>query len=123
MEHAGSGALTAVTAFLQEAGIGFREVAEGEWGLELDGFEIGLRSSGGLLRAQCWAASAGTVDPHRLLHWNRLHALARYAHSAAGEVHVHAEIPLSAAGDRGALDRLLGSVVEARARVAGAVGS
>jgi hypothetical protein len=123
MEHAGSGALNAVTAFLQEAGIGFREVAEGEWGLEVEGFEIGLRADGGLLRAQCWAARAGTVDPHRLLHWNRLHALARYAHSAAGEVHVHAEIPLAAAGAPGVLDRLLVSVVAARGRVAGAAAS
>jgi hypothetical protein len=119
MEQASSDVVAAVTAFLQDVGAPFREVAFGEWGLDLDGVEIGLRLAGGLLRAQCWAAPAGAVDPHALLHANRLGELARYAHSAAGEVWVQAEMPASAALLGGALDRLLGAVVEARMRLVG----
>lgn len=118
MEQASKAVVAAVTAFLHDAGVGFREVAPGEWGVVADGVDIGLRLDGGLLRAQCWAAPAGAVDPHALLHANRLGTLARYAHSAAGEVWVQAEIPEAAATDRGALDRMLGAVVEARARLA-----
>ena len=118
MEQAGSDVVAAVTRFLQAAEVPFREVAHGEWGLVVDGCEIGLRLAGGLLAAQCWAAPAGRVDPHLLLHHNRLGVLARYAHSAAGEVHVHAEIPEGAVVVPGALDRMLGALVEARARVA-----
>jgi hypothetical protein len=118
MEQASSDVVAAVTAFLHEAGVGFREVAFGEWGLDLDGVEIGLRLAGGLLRAQCWAAPADAVDPHALLHANRLGELARYSHSSAGEVWVQAELPEAAAVDRSALDRLLVAVVEARTRLA-----
>jgi hypothetical protein len=118
MEQPSKDVVAAVTAFLQDAEVGFREVAFGEWGLTLDGCDVGLRLAGGLLRAQCWAAPAGVVEPHALLHHNRLGELARYAHSSAGEVWVHAEIPEAAAADRGALDRMLGAVVEARARLA-----
>jgi hypothetical protein len=118
MQQASSGVVAAVTVFLQESGAGFREVAFGEWGLDVDGVEIGLRLAGGLLRAQCWAAPPGVHDAHALLHANRLGELARYAHSAAGDVHVHAEIPEVAALDGAALDRMLGAVLEARARLA-----
>jgi len=119
MQPSSRDAVAAVTAFLQHSDVPFREVADGEWGLAIDGAEIGLRLSGGLLRAQCWAAPSGVHDPHALLHANRLGELARYAHSAAGDVHVHAEIPVSAVADRAALDRLLGAVVEARGRLVG----
>lgn len=118
MEQASSDVVAAVTVFLQDSGAAFREVAFGEWGLAVDAAEIGLRLSGGLLRAQCWAAPAGVVDPHALLHANRLGELARYAHSSAGDVHVHAEIPEASALDAGALDRMLGAVIEARVRLA-----
>jgi hypothetical protein len=115
MERSSRDAVDAVTAFLHHSGVPFREVADGEWGLMADGCEIGLRLSGGLLRAQCWAAPPGVHDPHALLHANRLGLLARYAHSAAGDVHVHAEIPEAAVADPAALDRLLVAVVEAQA--------
>ncbi|HEU4976718.1 MAG TPA: hypothetical protein VFT50_16610 [Baekduia sp.] len=106
-----------VTASLQASGARWRAVADGEWGLELDDvgggpLHVGLRLHDGLLSVQAWAAPPGVLDAHRLLHRNRLGALARYAHSAAGDVHVHAEAlaeGLTAAG----LDRLLGAVVEA----------
>ncbi|WP_445150554.1 hypothetical protein [Baekduia sp. Peel2402] len=117
MERSSKDAVAAVTAFLHHSDVPFRDVADGEWGLMVDGCEIGLRLHSGFLRAQCWAAPAGVHDAHALLHANRLGELARYAHSAAGDVHVHAEIPEAAVGDRAALDRLLGAVVEARARL------
>jgi hypothetical protein len=121
MDSSGRGAAATVTAFLQDGPGASREVAEGEWGLLLDDvvgrpLEIGIRLSGGLLRAQAWVAPAGALDPHRLLHRNRLSALARYAHSAAGEVHVHAEIP-EAAVSPAELDRLLVALVDAAAAV------
>lgn len=115
MEQAPRDPVAAVTAFLHDNGVPFREVAHGEWGLAIDGLEIGLRLHSGLLRAQCWAAPAGVHDAHALLHANRLGTLARYAHSSAGDVHVHAEIPEAAVGDPAALDRLLVAVVEAQA--------
>jgi hypothetical protein len=117
MEQASRAVVAAVTAFLHHADVGFREVAPGEWGLVADGVEIGLRLDGGLLRAQAWAAPPGVHDPHALLHANRLGTLARYAHSAAGEVWVQAEIPEAAALDAAVLDRLLVAVLEARARL------
>jgi hypothetical protein len=122
MDRLGSDVVAAVTAFLRDAGGDFRAVADGEWGLLLDDvggrpLEVGLRLSGGLLRVQAWVAPAGSLDPHRLLHRNRLGVLARYAHSAAGEVHVHAEIPAVAATDARELDRLLGAVAEAAAAI------
>jgi hypothetical protein len=118
MEQASRAAVAAVTTFLHAAGAPFREVGFGEWGLDVNGVEIGLRLTGGLLRAQCWAAPPGVHDPHALLHANRLGTLARYAHSGAGDVHVHAEIPEVAALDAAVLDRLLVAVLEARARLA-----
>jgi hypothetical protein len=110
-----------VTAFLQRTGATFRTVADGEWGLVLDDvggrpLEVGLRLADGLLRAQAWVAPAGTLDPHLLLHRNRLSTLVRYAESLAGDVHVHAEVP-AAALDDATLDRMLGVLVEAAAVV------
>jgi hypothetical protein len=124
MDRAGSDLVAAVTAFLRDAGATVRAPAEGEWGVliaDVGGrpLEVGLRLAGGLLRAQAWVAPAGALDPHLLLHRNRLGALARYAHSAAGEVHVHAEIPAVAASDPRELDRFLGALVEAVEAVRG----
>jgi hypothetical protein len=111
----------AVTACLQGAGARFRTVAEGEWGLVVDDvggapLEVGLRVSGGLVRAQAWVAPAGSVDPFTLLHRNRLGELVRYATSSAGEVFVHGEVPASCACAT-ELDRLLGSLVDAAGAV------
>lgn len=122
MEQAPRDLVAAVTAFLQDNDVPFRTPAEGEWGVVVDGIEIGLRLHSGLLRAQCWAAPAGVHDPHALLHHNRLGTLARYAHSSAGDVHVHAEIPEAAIADPAALDRLLVAVVEAQATLRDAAG-
>jgi hypothetical protein len=107
----------AVNAYLQGAGARFRTVAEGEWGVVVEDvgggpLDVGLRLADGLLRAQAWVAGAGLLDPHLLLHRNRLSVLVRYAESLSGEVHVHAELP-DAAVDSAQLDRMLGLLVEA----------
>jgi hypothetical protein len=112
-----------VTAFLQGLPGPSRMVAAGEWGVVIEDvggrpLEVGIRVAGGLLRVQAWVAGAGVLDPHLLLHRNRLGTLVRYAHSAAGEVFVHGEIPVVAVRDR-ELDRLLGALVEAAAAVRG----
>jgi len=116
MAAAGHGVQRVVQAYLQDLSVPYRAVADGEWGLVLDPvggrpLEVGLRLAGGLLRAQAWVAPAGRSDPHLLLHRNRLGVLARYAHSAAGEVHVHAELPERAVAPA-ELDRLLAALVE-----------
>jgi hypothetical protein len=88
--------------------LGGRKLADGEWGLEVEGIEIGLRVTRGLLRAQCWAAPAG--DAQALLHRNRTLELVRYASTRSGEVWVVGDVP---AGDDAPVDRLLGALVEA----------
>jgi hypothetical protein len=97
-----------VDAYVSE--LGGRRLAAGEWGLEAEGFEIGLRVSRGLLRAQCWAVAAGAWEPAELLHRNRSLELVRYATTRAGDVWVVGEIVAS--GDA-PVDRLLGALVEA----------
>jgi hypothetical protein len=121
-------AADALTAFLQDTGAAHRQVADGEWGLALNDvggapLEIGLRIDGELLAAQAWVAPPGAVDPHSLLHRHRRTRLVRYTHSAAGDVHVQAELPLAAVDARW-LDRLLSGLVEAAelARQAAAAG-
>jgi hypothetical protein len=117
MTAAEPSATSVVTAFLQDAVGHHLAPAEAEWGLVLDDvaggpLEIGLRLAGGLLRAQAWVAPTGAVDPHRLLHRNRLEPLARYSHSAAGEVYVHAEIPERAIAPE-ELDRMMMALISA----------
>ena len=111
----------ALNAYLQGAAVPFRTVADGEWGVVLDDvggepLEVGLRLADGLLRAQAWVAPRGRLDPHLLLHRNRLTTLVRYAESLAGDVHVHAELPAPAL-DAAQLDRMLGLLVDAAAVV------
>ena len=97
-----------VDAYVSE--VGGRWLANGEWGLAADGFEIGLRAARGLLRAQCWAAPAGLWEPAALLHRNRSLELVRYATTHAGDVWVVGEIVLA---EDPPVDRLLGALVEA----------
>src|ERR1700761_5604304 len=102
-----------IGAYVQE--VGGRELAAGEWGLSVDGLEVGLRASRGLLRAQAWVAPAGSVDPLLMLHRNRSLELARYATTKAGDVWVVADVPLL--DDGTPVDRLLGALVAAAALV------
>jgi hypothetical protein len=127
MDGPGHDAVRAVTAYLQGAGTRFRTVAEGEFGVVVDDvggrpLEVGVRVSGGLVRAQAWVAPAGSADPWVLLHRNRLGELVRYATSSAGDVFVHGEVPARGV-DEAVLDRLLGLLVEAAAVVRGGGGA
>lgn len=106
-----------VTACLQGSGATWRAVAAGEWGVVVDDvagwpLDVGVRVRDGLLAVQAWAAPAEALDPHLLLHRNRLGSLARYAQSSAGDVHVQAEA-FTEGLTVASLDRLLAAVVEA----------
>ena len=93
-----------------------RSVARGEWGLTVDAagwpLHIGLAFRDGLLRAQAEALGADAIADHELLFRNRSLVLVRYAHTGAGAVWVHGELPPELVTPEW-LDRLLGLLVEA----------
>jgi Putative bacterial sensory transduction regulator len=116
----------AVEAALDAAGVPWRRVAEGEWGLvaEAGGWDlhVGVALRDGLLGAQAEVLPPGRADPHLLLHRNRRLRLVRFAHTAAGAVWVQGELP-SAAVTAAEVDRLLGLLVQAAADARGATSS
>src|SRR6476646_10302818 len=77
-----------------------RRVAPGEWGLTVEAagwpLHVGMAIRDGLLRAQAEVVSAGSLDPHSLLHWNRGLPHARFTETGAGDVWVEADLPLEA---------------------------
>jgi hypothetical protein len=116
-----------VEAYLETLEAQWRSVARGEWGLTVEAagwpLHIGLALRDGMLRAQAEAVGPDQVAEHELLFRNRSLVLVRYAHTGAGAVWVHGEIPPELATPEW-LDRLLGMLVEAasvaRHRAAGA---
>ena len=117
MHHFPGGAQDAVEEVLEGLRAPVSRPAEGEWGVALDDvggwpLDVGLRARDGLLAMQAEVLGPGLADPHMLLHRNRLGVLVRYAHSSAGAVHVHAELPLAAV-DAPTVDRVLALLVEA----------
>lgn len=104
--------------FLHGLGEDHRQVAAGEWGLTVEcagwPLHIGLSVRGDLLRAQAEVVGPGRLDPALLLHRNRLGVLVRYAHSSAGAVWVHGELPRAGLDEAG-LDRLLGLLLDGAA--------
>ncbi|HEV2061681.1 MAG TPA: hypothetical protein VGR12_02420 [Solirubrobacteraceae bacterium] len=105
-----------VSAFLGSLEADSREVAPGEWGLSVEAagwpLHVGLAFRDGLLRAQCEALPPDRVADHELLFRNRGLVLVRYAHTGAGAVWVHGELPAELVSVEW-LDRLLGLLVEA----------
>jgi hypothetical protein len=105
-----------VDTYLQGLDVEWREVASGEWGLTVESagwpLHIGMAWRQGMLRAQAHVLAADTVSDHELLYRNRGLVLVRYAHTGAGEVYVHGELPAELI-DPGWLDRLLGAMVDA----------
>lgn len=105
-----------VSAFLSSLDASWREVAPGEWGVSLDAagwpLHVGLAFRDGMLRAQCEALPPDRVSEHELLFRNRGLKLVRYAHTGAGAVWVHGELPAELVTAEW-LDRLLGLLVEA----------
>jgi hypothetical protein len=96
-----------------------RRLAEAEWGITVAAehaagwpLDVGLRLHEGLVRVQAYALAADdAVNPWNFLHWNRTTRLIRFACTRAGDIWVHADLPVSAVDER-QLDRLLGLVVE-----------
>jgi hypothetical protein len=105
-----------VDAYLATLDAQSRNVAPGEWGLTVDAggwpLHVGLAHRDGLLRAQAEVVGPDTVSEHELLFRNRSLMLVRYAHTGAGAVWVHGELPPELVTPQW-LDRLLGMLVEA----------
>lgn len=91
-----------------------RTVAFAEWGISVDAagwpLHVGVAIRDGMLRAQAHVVEAGRLEPHDLLRWNRQVPFVRFGHTAAGEVWIHGDLPLSAVTPP-ELDRFLGLLV------------
>src|SRR3712207_634884 len=105
-----------VDTYLQGLEADWRSVARGEWGLTVEAagwpLHIGMAWRDGLLRAQAEVLPPDRVPDHELLFRNRGLVLVRYAHTGAGAVYVHGELPPELVTPQW-LDRLLGLLVDA----------
>ena len=105
-----------VDSYLEGLQADWRRVAPGEWGLTVDSagwpLHIGMAWRDGLLRAQAEVLAPDRVADHELLYRNRSLVLVRYAHTGAGAVYVHGELPPELVTPEW-LDRLLGMLVDA----------
>jgi len=94
-----------------------RRVADGQWGISLADvggwpLHVGVALRDGFLRVQGEALGVDRIADHELLARNRGLLLVRYAHTGAGAVWVHGELPEAAVSSE-EVDRLLGFLVEA----------
>ena len=105
-----------VDQYLQSLEAPSRRVSETEWGLTVEAagwpLHIGVALRDGLLRAQAEVLGPDQVSDHELLFRNRGLVFVRYAHTGAGDVYVHGELPPELVGPQW-LDRLLGMLVDA----------
>ena len=105
-----------VDAYLEGTEAQWRRVARGEWGITVEAagwpLHIGLALRDGLLRAQAEVVGPDQLGDHELLFRNRGLILVRYAHTGAGAVWVHGELPPELVTPVW-LDRLLGLLVDA----------
>jgi len=110
------GVAETVDAYLDGLDAEWRRVAPEQWGVTVEAagwpLHIGLAMRDGLLRAQGEAVGSDQVSDHELLYRNRSLTLVRYAHTGAGAVWVHGELPPELVTAEW-LDRLLGLLVEA----------
>ncbi len=108
-----------VARFMDSLESDVRQVAPGEWGLELDAagyvLHVGVTIRGPLLRAQAAVLPPGVIDPHQLLYWNRQAPLVHFAENKAGEVWVCGEIPVESLSTE-MLDRFLGLLLASATR-------
>jgi hypothetical protein len=96
-----------------------RRLASGEWGITVAAeqargwpLDVGIRVAEGLVRMQAFALPADeAINPWNFLHWNRGTRYIRFACTRAGDIWVHADLPVTAVDER-QLDRVLGLVVE-----------
>lgn len=117
--------LEALASYLASAGA--RRLADGEWGLSLPDvggwpLDVGVRLARGVLRAQAFVAPCGLLDEHELLFRNRSLVGVRYAHTGSGDVWVVGDLFADALSE-GAVDRLLGLLVQAAGDARGLVGA
>ena len=97
-----------------------RRLGDGEWGITLPAdqgggwpLDVGLRIADELLRVQAFALGADeAINPWNFLHWNRSTRHVRFACTQAGDIWIHADLPVAAVDER-EVDRLLGLVAEA----------
>lgn len=108
-----------LSRFLSSLEAPTREVAPGEWGLQLDAagfrFDVGIAIRGRLVRAQAAVLPAGVIDPHQLLYWNRQAPLVCFAENLAREVFVSGELPLDGLNHE-TLDSFLGLLLASATR-------
>ena len=112
-------AIETIDAYVERLPGETRRLADAEWGItvapeQAGGWplDVGLRIHEGLLRVQAFALGADErVNPWNFLHWNRGTRMVRFACTRAGDIWVHADLPVPAIDER-QLDRLLGLVVE-----------
>ena len=86
-----------VDQYIQTLEAESRRVSETEWGLTVEAagwpLHIGIAWRDGLLRAQAEVLGPDQLTDHELLFRNRGLVLVRYAHTSAGDVYVHGELP------------------------------
>src|SRR3954462_7490060 len=112
-------AIETTDAFIERLPGDTRRLASGEWGITLPPeqaagwpLDVGVRIAEGLLRVQAFAVPASDrVNPWNFLHWNRTTRYIRFACTRAGDIWVHADLPVTAVDER-QLDRVLGLVAE-----------
>ena len=112
-------AVATIDAFIESLPGEARRLAHGEWGITVAAeqavgwpLDVGIRLDDGILRVQAFALSASDeINAWNFLHWNRGTRYIRFACTRAGDIWVHADMPVSAVDER-MLDRLLGLVVE-----------
>ena len=112
-------AVDTVDAYVSKLPGSTRRLAHSEWGITVAAeqaggwpLDVGLRIADGLLRVQALALPADErVNPWNFLHWNRATRFIRFACTRAGDIWVHADLPVAAVDER-MLDRLLGLVAE-----------
>jgi hypothetical protein len=112
-------ALDTVDRFVEALPGDTRKLAHGEWGITIAPelaagwpLDVGVRIDEGLLRVQAFALGAdGSINPWNFLHWNRGTRYIRFACTRAGDIWVHADLPVTDVDER-MLDRVLGLVVE-----------
>ena len=105
-----------VNTYLEGLDLEWRRVAPGEWGLSVEAagwpLHLGLAFRDGLLRAQGEVVGSDQLSDHELLFRNRGLTFVRYAHTGAGSVWVHGELPPELVTPEW-LDRFLGLLLEA----------
>jgi hypothetical protein len=112
-------AIETIDAYVERLPGETRKLAASEWGITLPPeqaagwpLDVGLRLDEGLLRIQAFALAADdAINPWKFLHWNRSTRYIRFACTRAGDIWVHADLPVSAVDER-QLDRVLGLTVE-----------